>query len=58
MAYGTGQVIDIEFVRVVAEDHAKYLKVNLRNALIAYPAGVNSRIQNGNRVKAYAACLS
>jgi transposase len=55
----TRQVVDIEFKRVITEYQAQILENEFRKRFVAsFPEGVNSYIQYGNNLKAYAVHLS
>ncbi len=59
VGYETRQVVDIEFKRVVTEYQAQILENEFGKRFTAsFPAGVNSRIQYGNSLKAHAVYLS
>lgn len=53
--YEIGQVVDIEFKRVVTEYQAKILENEFGNHFVAsFPDGVKRRVQYGNGLKAHA----
>ena len=59
VGYEKRQVVDIEFKRVVTEYQAQILEDATGNRFVApFPNGVNSRIQQGDGLKAHAVYLS